>query len=232
MSRKKTAIILLVLVGGVVAYNVKFFIDRAKKKEKPKVVETSEELTKPAEADVPRVASAGESAPVLKPRAKNRGARAVVQAAAEPAGTEGASTKPADRLPGIFTLQWANITPFEEKATPVAAASYAGQDDEGMNWGNSFVNQGPVVSAVLIGRRSRRALIDGRILSKGDRLPGSNATVCAIYAEGVEIKIGGTRMYFPVSGGSPTAPGKRSAQPSGRAGTPPSSRDTTTSAQR
>jgi len=226
VSRKTIAIVLLVLVGGVGAYNAKFFIDRAKKKAKSKVIETSEREKESTHVRPLRVASAAEAASVPEPQVKSNGAQPDGQPAAAPAVGEGAGTKLAGKLPGVFGLQW--IDPFHDNPTATAQTLHLGAGKREMNWGDPSARQGPVVSAVLIGRRSRRALIDGRILSKGDGLPGTDAVVCAIYAEGVEIKIGGVKRYFALGGGSTSSPG---ARPDAPPRMPPSSRDTMTSAE-
>ena len=231
MSRKTIVIVLLVLVGGVAAYNLKFFVERAKKKEKPKVAETSEKEAEPAKTDAPPVASAPEPAAAPAPEGQ-RNAAGTSNEQAERAQTtvqeNDAHTERASNLPAIFTMEWVN--PMQPAV--VATTSSSETAPGAMGWSNTFENTSPVVSAVLIGRKGRRAIINGHIVNKGDRLPGTDAVVCEIHAEGVEIKAGGTTRYFPVGRGSTTGSktgGGRRRAPAGR---PSSSKNTVTSTGR
>jgi len=194
---KAIAIVLVVLVGGAIAYDVKFLINRSRNKPRPPAPEVGEEDHKHAEAEVPSPASAPKQIPGKENATTGKQAGRTAEAASQ---QHAARAELAAKLPAIFGDNMPWVDPFNNDP-PAAGAPRAGSQGAKMVSGNSFANRSPVVSAVLIGRTGRCAVINGWIVREGNEIGAANAVVTAITAEGVEVKAGDSTQFLPVGGG-------------------------------
>jgi len=179
VTPKVIAIVLVLLVGGVAAYDIKFLMNR----------EGSKKLAPAAEgahytADEPEQATPA------------TGTRDTQQVAKHDEPQNIAGNETVSSLLDIFNVNGKWPEPFQGKA-PTIETHAATTPEPPQGWSDPFLGSTPVVSAVLIGPKSRRAIVDRRIVREGDKLPGG-AEVRSISPDGVEVRFGNVERLLPV----------------------------------
>ena len=204
MGSKAFAIILVILVGGVAAYDVKFVMDRQRARAPARAAavgdnpENQPQQTSAAESPA---APVQQEEPDLGPPqqlAKNDESQRVP-------GNETTST-----LQDILDGNWPE--PFEgawntgETSEPPPPPPPPPPEPEPEPL-DPFQGRTPVVSAVLITGTNKRAIVDRQIVREGTKLAGGGAEVWAITPDGVEVRFGDVTLLLPVGGaGSSTGP--------------------------
>jgi len=221
MASKFIAVALVVMAGGIAAYDINYFIDRKSARapagdgsvgetpvgetpvgETP-VGETPVGETPVGETPVgePAVeesegqAPPGDTAPAGKPDA----------APAAEASNSDLPASVAKTLPPVFQLEWVNpfgeakrSIPAEGSAnTPQASSDSAPAPSAAAFQTMREPGTEPVVSAVLIGTGRKSAIISGQVVTEGAKF--GDATVVSIQAEGVQMKAGGETRFYHVS---------------------------------
>jgi len=190
MASKFIAVALVVMAGGIAAYDINYFIDR--KSARAPVGETPVEETPVGE---PAVEESEEQAPAGKPDA----------APAAEASNSDLPASVAKTLPPVFQLEWVNpfgeakrSIPAEGSAnTPQASSDSAPAPSAAAFQTMREPGTEPVVSAVLIGTGRKSAIISGQVVTEGAKF--GDATVVSIQAEGVQMKAGGETRFYHVS---------------------------------
>ncbi len=191
MGPKLIAIVLVVLIGGVVAYDVKFLMKKESSKQPAMPAEAGEKEAEPQEASDAKAddsSSQGEQEPLDSDPAQ----QAAVQDKTHISAAGGES---GNNLPAIFNAAWPE--PFDS-GPPGGEPSGSLIPNPQPGWRNPFPDRAPVVSAVLIAGTEKRAIIDRRLVRVGDILAHIEAEVTAISRGGVELKIRGKQRFFPV----------------------------------
>ena len=197
MGPKPIAIVLVLLVGAVAAYDMKFLMNRSAKKV-PKPLTATEtaasdavsETAQPEQQAAP--AAEGAQPTADEPQAKGEACPVAGAQAAE-------KTEPEFKLPPVFEQAWTN--PFQEGRKPAVVRDDGPAPQSVAHDGaDPFGALAPSVSAVLIAESSRRAVIDRLIMAEGDLLPGSGAEIKSITPSGVELMLDGRTRFFRMCG--------------------------------
>lgn len=196
MGPKAIAIILVILVGGVAAYDVKFVMDRRRAKAPAPAVAVDENPeNEPEQTSAPESPAepVEQEAPDLDPPQQI----AKIDESQRTPGNETTNT-----LQGILDGNWPE--PFEgdwnigETSEPPTPEPQTERPDP-------FRGRTPVVSAVLITGTNKRAIVDRRIVREGDKLAGGEAEVSAITPDGVEVRFGDVELLLPMGGARSSA---------------------------
>lgn len=198
MGPKMIAVTLMLLVGAVAAYDVKFLGGRKGKQVKGAVAaeqvkdtagDAAEQQAAETQAKAPQPPDAATPSP---PASKPQQPAAVAPAA--------------NALPPLFDAQWTN--PFTKTSEMPSGRGEAADAGDGQAATTSAAapdassGYEPVVSAVLIGGNAKHVVINRQVLTEGDRVPGIGATVKAITDSGVELQFGSKTRFFRLSVGS------------------------------
>jgi hypothetical protein len=225
VGSKAFAVILVILVGGVAAYDVKFVMDRQRARAPARVAavgdnpENEPGQTSAAESPAAQVAAVGgnpENEPEQTTAAESPAAPVQQE---EPdlgppqqlAKNDGSQRTPGNQTtsslqdildgnwPEPFEGDW-NIGETSEPATPTPTPTPEPQPEPL----DPFQGRTPVVSAVLITGTNKRAIVDRQIVREGSKLAGGGAEVWAITPDGVEVRFGDVTLLLPVGGAGPS----------------------------
>lgn len=175
MGPKPIAVVLVVLVGAVAVYDLKFLVNRSTQRA-PKLESASEAAEQTQEE------CAVQSEQPAAPESKQ-----APEPAAEPAAAE---------LPPVLSMAWSN--PFNENRKPLPPDAVAGPTVAEKKSADPFAGVAPVISAVLISESSRRAVIDRQIMAEGDVHAASGAELESITPSGVVLRAAGQTWFFPM----------------------------------
>jgi len=183
MGPKTISIVLVLLMGAVAAYDVKYMLDRKNK------------MTLPAGA---AGADGGDTA-AGQPNAPDNQAPTHQPGPADLDRAETAAEAPtAAQLPPVFRMDWVNPFTKEPETTSSSTAVSPGAGTIPQNT-DVLAGYNPVISAVLIGTTVKRVVINRQVFAEGDRVPGIGAVVKAVTPAGVELALGGSSRFFPLS---------------------------------
>ena len=189
MGPKAIAVTLVLLMGAVAAYDVKYMLDRRNKKmETPATAHPVDAGVGSGQQNVP----AGDS-PAQDAEPPDH---------ATPAGTiqqpDAAGDTSAAQLPPVFTMDWVNPFTKEPEATQSDAVAPPTPGAIPQNI-DILAAYNPVVSAVLIGSSVKRVVINRQVYVEGSCVSGIGAVVKAVSPAGVELTLGGNSRFFPLS---------------------------------